>query len=60
LWLWPVLLLNRAYDRLTMRLGSPGRWLRHSSGRALLGWTGLLLLAVALTIVLFDWIGWPW
>jgi hypothetical protein len=56
----PLVWLNRGFDRWTMRVGTPGRWLRHSSGRALLGWTGLLLLAAALGIVAFDWIGWPW
>ena len=60
LWLAPVVLLNRGYDRLTLRLGTTGRWLRHSGGRATLGYAGLLLLAVALGIALFDWIGWPW
>jgi hypothetical protein len=56
----PVVLLNRGYDRLAVRLGTPGRWLRHTAGRTLLGWTGLLLLAAAVTIALFDWFGWPW
>jgi hypothetical protein len=56
----PVVLLNRGYDRLTMRLGTPGRWLRHAGGRTLLGWTGVLLLAAAVLIALFDWFGWPW
>ncbi len=59
-WRHPVLWSNRTFDRWTLRLGSPGRWLRGPQGRALLGWTGLLLLAAALAWGVLDWIGWTW
>jgi hypothetical protein len=50
---------NRVFDRGAARLGAPGHWLRSRRGRAVLGWAGLALLALALGIVLLDWIGWP-
>ena len=40
--------LNRSYDRGTVWLGKPGRWLRSDKGRALLGWTGLAMFVSAL------------
>ena len=57
-WLRLLIESNRIFDRGMARLGRPGRWLRRPRGRALLGWTGLLFLAAALTLVLLDWIGW--
>src|SRR5438034_7983962 len=59
-WLRPVLWINRVFDRHVLRLGEPGRWLRQSRGRALLGTLGIVSLATALTIVLHDWFGWTW
>jgi hypothetical protein len=51
---WP----NRLYDALTFLLGPTGRWLRGPSGRAVVGCTGLLLLAGAVAWGLIDWLGW--
>ena len=60
LWLRLLVWGNHLFDRGAGRLGAPGHWLRRPRGRAVLGWTGLALLAVALGLVLLDWIGWPW
>jgi hypothetical protein len=59
-WLRPLVVVNRAFDRGTLRLGAVGCWLRRPRGRQVLGWTGLLLLAAALARVILDWIGWTW
>jgi hypothetical protein len=56
----PILWLNRQFDSLTFNLGSPGRWLRRPTGRTVLGFLGLLLLAAAVTLVLLDRFGWTW
>jgi hypothetical protein len=60
LWLRLLVWGNQLFDRGAGRLGTPGHWLRRPLGRAVLGWTGLALLALALGLVLLDWIGWPW
>jgi hypothetical protein len=52
--LWP----NQAFDRYAAALGAPGRWLSGPSGRSVIGWTGLLLLAAAAAWGLLDWMGW--
>jgi hypothetical protein len=49
---------NQRFDLWTMALGPLGRWLRAPAGRRLLGWTGLLLLAVACGLAVYDWFGW--
>lgn len=59
-WLWPVVGVNLLFDGLTYLLGPLGRWLRGSSGRALLGWIGLGLLAAAAAWALADWLAWIW
>ncbi|MBM4068632.1 MAG: hypothetical protein FJ271_06760 [Planctomycetes bacterium] len=56
----PLLWINQGFDVLTQRLGLPGSWLRHTSGRALLGALGLVLLSVALTWWLKETLGWTW
>lgn len=56
----PLLWVNGAFDRATVRLGGPGRWLRGPRGRAWLGGTGLVLLATAVAWGVLDWMGWPW
>lgn len=55
-----VVRCNRMYDRWAYRLGPTGRWLRQPQGRALVGWTGVLLLASALAWGVLDWMGWTW
>ena len=59
-WLWPLFWVNRCFDRCTAPLGAPGRWLRGPAGKSLLGWAGLLLLAIVGGIALHDWFGWTW
>jgi hypothetical protein len=56
----PLLWLNVAFDSGTAWLGPFGRWLRGPSGRALLGWGGLLLLAAALAWIAWDGMAWTW
>ncbi len=48
---------NRTFERLTAWLGNPGRWLRSPTGRATLGWIGLALWAIALTLGLLRLLG---
>jgi hypothetical protein len=57
-WLRPLVWSNRAFDRCMAWLGGPGQWLRGHNGRAMLGWTGLGLLAGALAWLLANQIGW--
>jgi hypothetical protein len=57
-WVGALVQVNRVFDRVTRPLGTPGSWLRGPRGRALLGWTGLLLLATALALSLLGWSGW--
>ena len=57
LWLWPAAGVNHLYDSLMGRLGAPGRIMR-GTGRTLLGWIGLLLMAAALAWAVFDWLHW--
>jgi hypothetical protein len=58
--LWPLVGVNRLFDRAVSRLGFAGRWMKRPWGRALLGWLGLLCLAAAGVLLLLDWIGWTW
>jgi hypothetical protein len=58
-WMQPVLWCNRVFDRATLRLGPAGRWLRGDTGRTVLGWIGVVLLALALTCLVLDVLGWP-
>lgn len=58
--LWPLFWVTRGFDRCTAPLGAPGRWLRGPLGKTLLGWAGLLLIAVVGGIALHDWFGWTW
>jgi hypothetical protein len=52
-----LIALNRSYDRGTDWLGPVGRWLRSEQGRALLGWTGLAMLTVALAWAALRFLG---
>jgi hypothetical protein len=58
--LQPLVWSNRAFDRCAGRLGRPGRWLRSSTGRALIGWSGIALLASAAAWAWLEWMGWTW
>jgi hypothetical protein len=58
LWKWPLVWSNRLFDRLTVPLGEPGRWLRGPTGRACLGWSGVLFLVTAAVWSVLDWMGW--
>lgn len=51
-------LANGAFDFCTLPLGRLGRWLRGSAGRAMLGWMGLTLLAVAVLWYAARWTRW--
>ncbi len=59
-WLLPLTLCNSGFDRLTTRLGTPGIWFQHPRGRTLLGWAGVLMIAVAGGLALGDCLGWTW
>jgi hypothetical protein len=57
-WLGPVVWGNRLFDRCAGYGGPPGRWLRGPTGRALLAWSGVLLLAAAVAFAVCDRFGW--
>ena len=59
-WLTPLVGINVLFDEMVVRLGPPGRRLRRPRGRSLLGWTGLLLLATGVALVVLDRTGWTW
>jgi hypothetical protein len=59
-WLGPLVGVNRAFDAGTAWMGAPGRWLRSPQGRALLGWSGWLLLTAAVAWYLAEGMGWTW
>lgn len=56
---WPLLWLNESFDRAVEPFGFAGRWARGSSGRMILGLTGLALLIASTIWFLKDWLGWP-
>ena len=58
--LGPLVWMNAAFDRGTTWLGPGGAWLRGPGVRAVLGWTGLALLAAAVAWAIVGWIGWTW
>jgi hypothetical protein len=60
LWVRPLLWLDHGFQTCMAPLGPVGRWLRGTAGRALLGWTGVLLLAAACGLAARDWFGWTW
>lgn len=59
-WLLPLLWCNQAFDRATHALGGPGHWLREAGGRAVLGYSGIALLLLALLLLVRDALGWTW
>lgn len=59
-WLMPLVWGNHAFDRCTIHMGRSGRWLRGTRGRNWIGWSGVLLLALAMTWALVEWLGWAW
>jgi hypothetical protein len=56
--LWPLASVNWIFDLYTFPLGPFGRWLRESSGRALLGGLGVVSLVAACAWALGEWMGW--
>jgi hypothetical protein len=59
-WLAPLVWTNHAFDRCTLRLGSSGRWLRGARGRSWIGWSGILLFALAAAWAALEWLGLMW
>ena len=58
--LLPLLWFNQGFDKATLILGPPGRWLRGPGGRRLLGVTGLTLVVASGLWLMKDWLGWTW
>lgn len=56
----PLLWINQAFDGCTLLLGDSGARLRTQTGRLLLAFVGVLLLAGSATWFLKDWLGWQW
>jgi len=59
-WLRALVWVNLAFDAFTYLFGPLGGWLRGPTGRTMIGWIGVLLLAGAMAWAWFDWIGWTW
>jgi hypothetical protein len=55
-----LLWLNQTFDSATLALGGLGHWLRAPAGRMLLGFSGVVMLMVAVGWFLRDWLGWNW
>lgn len=58
--LWPLFVLNKLFDLLTLPLGPLGSWLRQPSGRNTLGWLGILMILGAIGWGVADWYGMDW
>ena len=58
--LWPILVLNKIFDLLTLPLGPLGSWLRRPGGRNVLGWLGILMILGAIGWGVADWYGLDW
>ena len=58
--LWPLFVLNKLFDLLTLPLGPLGSWLRQPGGRNTLGWLGLLMILGAIGWGVADWYGMDW
>jgi hypothetical protein len=56
-WIRPLVWCNQLFDHCTTWLGEPGEWLRSRQGRAVLGWSGLVLLAGAVTWIVLAGFG---
>jgi hypothetical protein len=56
--LFPLKAMNWVFDLYTLPFGPVGRWLRDSSGRNVLGVTGLIFLAIAVGWGAVEWMGW--
>lgn len=54
----PLWWCTRAFDGLVAPLGPLARALRTPSGRALLGWAGLVMLAVVVGLAVHDYLDW--
>lgn len=61
-WALPFLGLDICLSFVLRRLGPPGRFLVSSTGRNLLGYTGVLMFLAALGWGIADWlkVGWSW
>jgi hypothetical protein len=58
--LWPLFVLNKLFDLLTLPLGPLGSWLRQPGGRNALGWLGMLMILGAIGWGVADWYGLDW
>jgi hypothetical protein len=56
-WMRPLVWCDQVFEQGTTWLGEPGEWLRSGAGRAVLGWSGILLLAGAITWALLVGLG---
>jgi hypothetical protein len=58
--LWPLYVMNKLFDVVTLPLGPLGSWLRQSAGRNALGWLGVLMILGAIGWGVADWYGLNW
>jgi hypothetical protein len=58
--LWPLGLLDSSLGGMLATFGMPGRWLGQGSGKILIGWAGMMMLAIAAAWGVMDYMGWSW
>lgn len=58
--LWPIYVMNKVFDLVTLPLGPLGSWLRQTSGRNAMGWLGVLMILGAIGWGIADWYGLDW
>ena len=59
-YLWPLGLLDSTMGGIMAGFGPPGRWLGQGSGKILIGWAGMLMMAAAAVWGVMDYLGWSW
>src|SRR5262245_45885318 len=60
LYLWPLGALDSSLGGTLAAFGPPGRWLGLGGGKILIGWAGMMMLAIAAVWGVMDYMGWSW
>jgi hypothetical protein len=59
-YLWPLGALDSSLGGMLAAFGPPGRWLGLGGGKILVGWAGMMMIAVAAVWGVMDYMGWSW
>ena len=57
---WPLAAIDWMIGKPLSMFGVPGQWIGQGSGKILVGWAGILLLAGAAVWGVVDYMGWSW